>query len=132
VPVGLKQMIAEAKKSVREVSPQEVKEGLDRGAVELVIDVREPHEWQRSHMPGALNLPRGMLELKADPESPVADADLTGRAEAGIVVYCLKSPSARSLLAAETLGRMGYSNVTALSGGLNGWQEAGLPVETAT
>jgi rhodanese-related sulfurtransferase len=129
--VGLKEMVARARATARELEPAAVKDALDRGEIELVVDVREPGEWQREHIAGAVNVPRGMLELKADPESPVADPELARR-EAGIAVYCTKAPSARSLLAAETLSAMGFTNVTVMAAGLNGWKEAGLPVEATT
>jgi rhodanese-related sulfurtransferase len=124
-------MIATARSRVREIPPAAVKDGVDGGKIDLVVDVREPREWQQGHVPGALNVPRGLLELKADPESPVADPALARR-EASIVVYCTKAPSARSLFAAETLQEMGFANVAAMAAGLNGWREAGLPVEEAT
>jgi|SRR5919204_5127017 rhodanese-related sulfurtransferase len=129
--VGLKEMVARARGSARELEPTAVKDALDRGEIELVVDVREPGEWQREHVAGAVNVPRGMLELKADPESPVADPELARR-EAAVVLYCTKAPSARSLLAAETLSEMGFTNVTVIDAGLNAWKEAGLPVESAT
>jgi rhodanese-related sulfurtransferase len=129
--VGLKEMVARARATARELEPAAVKDALDRGEIDLVVDVREPGEWQREHLPGAMNVPRGMLELKADPDSPVADPELARR-KAGVVVYCTKAPSARSLLAAETLSEMGFTNVAVLSAGLNGWKEAGLAVESAT
>jgi rhodanese-related sulfurtransferase len=129
--VGLKELIARARAAVREIPPAAVKDGVDRGEIDLVVDVREPREWQEGHVPGAVNVPRGLLELKADPESPVADPALS-RHEASVVVYCTKGPGARSLLAAETLTEMGFANVAVLAGGLNGWREAGLPVDEAT
>ena len=127
--VGLKEMITEAQAAVQSLSPSEVKERLDRGEVNLVVDVREPGEWEKGHVPDAVNMPRGLLELKADDASPVADPTLSGKRDAQIVVYCTKAPGARSLFAAQTLARMGFTNVYAMSAGLDGWQEAGLPVE---
>ena len=127
--IGLKEMVQEALASVEAVSPQEVREGLDGGQVNLVIDVREPKEWERGHLPGAINVPRGMLELRADPESPATDPALSADKDARVIVYCLKAPGARSVLAAQTLGTMGYSNVAMMRGGLEEWQAEGLPAE---
>ena len=127
--MGLKEMVQEALASVEAVSPQEVREGLDGGQVDLVIDVREPKEWERGHLPGAINVPRGMLELRADPESPATDPALSADKDARVVVYCLKAPGARSVLAAQTLGSMGYSNVAAMRGGFEEWQAEGLTAE---
>ena len=126
---GLKEMIQEARSSVREVSVQDAHEGVRNGEVHLLIDVREPWEWDKGHISAAVSIPRGLLELRADPDSPVTNPELSGNKDARVVVYCTKSPSARSMLAAQTLGRMGYSNVAALRGGLDEWNAAGLPAE---
>jgi rhodanese-related sulfurtransferase len=126
---GLKDMVEEASGTVEVISAPAVQEGLDKGEVDVVLDVREPSEWGEGHLPGATNVPRGMLELRADPESPVTDPALSANKDARVVVYCLKAPGARSLLAAQTLGRMGYTNVAAMRGGLEEWRSAGLPAE---
>jgi rhodanese-related sulfurtransferase len=126
---GLKEMVQEARASVEEVSVQDAHEGMRAGTVHMLIDVREPFEWDKAHLPDAVNVPRGLLELRADPESPVTNPELSGDKDARVIVYCTKAPSARSMLAAQTLGRMGYSNVAALRGGLEEWQSAGLPSE---
>ena len=126
---GLKEMIQEARSSVQEVSVQDAHDGLRSGEVHMLIDVREPWEWDKGHISDAVSLPRGLLELRADPESPVTNPELSGNKDARLVLYCTKAPSARSMLAAQTLGRMGYSNVAALRGGLEEWQAEGLPAE---
>ena len=127
--LGLKDMVQDALGRVETVSAADVNEGLESGAVDLVIDVREPDEWAKGHVPGAMNVPRGVLELRADPESPATDPALSADKDARVVVYCLKAPGARSLLAAQTLGRMGYSNVAAMRGGFEEWRAEGLPGE---
>jgi rhodanese-related sulfurtransferase len=126
---GLKEMIQEARSSVQEVSVRDAHEGLRSGEVHMLIDVREPWEWDKGHISDAVSIPRGLLELRADPESPVTNPELSGDKDARLVVYCTKAPSARSMLAAQTLGRMGFSNVAALRGGLEEWQAEGLPNE---
>ena len=126
---GLKEMIQEARSSVQEVSVQDAHDGLRSGEVHMLIDVREPWEWDKGHISDAVSIPRGLLELRADPESPVTNPELSGNKDARLVLYCTKTPSARSMLAAQTLGRMGYSNVAALRGGLEEWQAEGLPAE---
>jgi rhodanese-related sulfurtransferase len=127
--VGLKEMVAEARGRVREITPQDVMQHLEGGEEVLVLDVREPHEFAQGHLPGAVNVPRGLLELKADADSPVADPAVAEKRDAQVVTYCLKAPGARSLFAADTLAKMGFTNVAAMSAGLNGWTEAGLPIE---
>jgi rhodanese-related sulfurtransferase len=91
--------------------------------------VREPHESDVAHVRNSVNVPRGMLELRADSEAPSADATLSAGKSKRIILYCTKNPGARSLLAAQTLQNMGYGSVEVLGGGLNAWTEAGLPVE---
>jgi rhodanese-related sulfurtransferase len=129
--VTLAQMIADARGAVGEIPPAEAREGIENGAVGLLVDVREPHEFAREHLPGSVNIPRGLLELRADERSPGADAALTAERSGRVVLYCTRNPSARSLLAARTLKDMGYEQVQVLAGGLVAWADAGLPVERA-
>jgi rhodanese-related sulfurtransferase len=122
-------MIAAARGTVSEVPPADAYEAQQRDEVHLIVDVREPHEFADAHVRNSVNVPRGVLELRADAEAPSADATLAAGKSRRIILYCTKSPGARSLLAAQTLQNMGYESVEVLGGGLNAWQEAGLPVE---
>lgn len=128
---SLKEMIQEARAEVRELPPKEVAAALERGEIDLLVDVREHEEWSRGHIPGSVNIPRGWLEIRADPASPGADQALSRNRDARIAVYCLQAPSARSLLAAQTLKGMGYTNVSGIEGGLLNWRDQGLPLEPA-
>jgi rhodanese-related sulfurtransferase len=121
-------MLAEARKVVPEVTPAQAKEGLDKGQVDLILDVREPAEWDKGHIPGAVLAPRGLLEWYADPTSSYAKPELTANRDAHIVVQC--AAGGRSLLAAETLKKMGYANVSSMAGGFTEWSKQGFPVET--
>jgi rhodanese-related sulfurtransferase len=123
---GVRELIEEALQTVTPISVRDAKQEIDSGAAEVVLDVREPNEFEQGHLPGAINVPRGMLELRADSESPVAHPRLSADRDARLIVYCLKAPGARCVLAAETLGRMGYTNVVAMQGGLEEWRAAGL------
>jgi rhodanese-related sulfurtransferase len=123
---GVQDMLQEALANVETITVHDVRREMDSGTADLIVDVREPNEFDQGHLPGAINVPRGMLELRADPETAVAHPRLTANRDARIVVYCLKSPGARCVLAAETLGRMGYSNVVAMQAGLEEWRAAGL------
>ena len=91
--------------------------------------MREPAEFAEAHVTGAVLVPRGVLELQADPGTPVANPVLCDNREGAVVLYCTRSPSARSVLSAKTLADMGYTNVFALEGGLTAWEEQGLPVD---
>ncbi|MDP9284653.1 MAG: rhodanese-like domain-containing protein [Actinomycetota bacterium] len=125
--LGLKDLVQQARQAANEISPEVAHKAIDQGA--LVLDVRESGEFRERHVARAKSVPRGLLELKAATDSPVSDPELTGHREERVVVYCTKSPSARSLFAAQTLAMLGYTNVSVLEGGLNAWGEAGLPME---
>jgi len=117
---GMKDFVAEAKVKVAEVSTEDVA-SMPGGSV-LLLDVREPGEFQTGYLPGALNIPRGVLEVKADPDMPPHEARLTDRKQK-IVVYC--ASGGRSLLAAVTLQEMGFANVRSMTGGFVAWQQEG-------
>jgi rhodanese-related sulfurtransferase len=128
----LAEMIATARSEAREVSPAEAGEALGGSKLDIILDVRERDEYRERHVPEAVNIPRGMLEIRADPASPAKDPALSADRSARILVYCMKAPGARSLLAAQTLASMGYERVEVLAGGLAAWAEAGLPVVSET
>ena len=119
-------MLAEADAAVPRISPQEAKALVGRGDV-LFLDVREPPEVAASgKVPGALALPRGLVEFRADPASPMHDANFDRNKT--IVAYC--ASGGRSALVGKTLKDMGYDNVRNL-GGFQGWVQAGGDVEKA-
>ena len=115
------QRIGEARAQVGTVAPQEAADELDTGAV--IVDVREPEEWQHGHIDGSVPAPRGLLEFFADPTSPRHKDQL----DPGRPVIVLCASGARASLAALTLKEMGYEDVAILDGGLKAWTEAGLP-----
>jgi rhodanese-related sulfurtransferase len=122
-------MIAVARDAVREISPADAAAALEAGEFAAVVDVREPEEYRELHLSGSICIPRGLLELRADPASPSADAALAGNRSGRVLLYCTKAPGARSLLAGQTLTTMGFDQAEVLAGGLAAWSEAGLPVE---
>ena len=123
MPMELKDLVAEARANVPAVTPQQAKEAAD-----LILDVREPSELETpGRVVGALNLPRGILETRADPESSMAEPRLTVLRGAGSV-HVLCGSGGRAAMAAHTLSRMGY-DAAVIEGGIAGWKQAGLPVE---
>jgi rhodanese-related sulfurtransferase len=122
------QIVAEARKTIPEITAAQAKEELDQGQVALLIDVREPSEWDKGHISEAMLAPRGMLEWYADSTTPYAKPELTKNQDARIIVQC--ASGGRSLLAAETLKKMGYTNVVNMAGGVNEWTKQGFPVES--
>jgi rhodanese-related sulfurtransferase len=111
-------MVAAARARIVRIAPADLKARLAGRAPPLLVDVREESEWAAGHLPGAVHIPRGLLEFRVGAAAPDADAP--------IVVYC--ASGARAALAAESLGRMGYRRVESLAGGFQAWRAAGLPV----
>jgi rhodanese-related sulfurtransferase len=117
-------MLAEAEAKVPRISPNEAKRLLGRTDV-LFLDVREPAEVAASgKVAGALTVPRGLVEFRADPTSALHDAAFD-RAKT-IVAYC--ASGGRAALVGKTLKEMGYTNVRNL-GGFKGWLDAGGEIE---
>ena len=100
---------------------EQVKEKLDNGDMILLIDVREPNEFNAGYIPGSVNIPRGTLEFKIGNEAfwDAAFLYLPETTEE-IIVYCKKGK--RGTLAAETLKKLGYENVTYIDGGWKEWE----------
>ncbi len=117
-------MLAEAEAAVPRISTDEAKGLLGRPDV-LFLDVREPPEVAASgKVRGAIAVPRGLVEFRADPASPMHDAAFD-RAKT-VVTYC--ASGGRSALVGKTLKDMGYANVRNL-GGFKGWLDAGGEIE---
>lgn len=111
-------LVAEAKAHIREIDPNAAEQAI-RDA-DLLLDVREPEEFHAGHIPGALNIPRGVLEFKIGSEPQLAERDLD------IVLYC--KTGGRAALAARALKEMGYLQVHSIAGGFEAWEAAGKPV----
>ena len=122
------QMVAQARQSIPEITVAQAKEEMEQGQVGLLLDVREPAEWEKGHIPEAVLAPRGMLEWYADPTTPYAKAELTTNKDARIIVAC--ASGGRSLLAAQTLKQMGYADVVSMAGGFNEWSKQGFPTKS--
>ncbi len=117
-PMTAKEIVAEARKHICEVSVSEAKAMLDKGDW-IFLDCREPKEFKMGHVPGAINIPRGLVEFKVDKKIPDKNAK--------IVTYC--KVGGRGCLTACTLCRMGYKYVRNMAGGWMAWEKAEYPVE---
>jgi rhodanese-related sulfurtransferase len=118
-------MVEEAKTRIQNLSIGQLQAELAAGGIQL-LDIRDVRERQAlGWIPGALHVPRGMLEFWVDPTSPY----YRGRVdpEKRIVLYC--AAGGRSALAADVLREMGFPDVAHLEVGFNGWSAAGMPVE---
>jgi rhodanese-related sulfurtransferase len=121
---SVKDLLAAANSSVPAISPHDAKAMIEGGQV-LVVDVRDGLELQTTgKVQGAKHVARGMLEFKADPESPYYDNAFDR--DKTVIVYC--ASGGRSALAGKTLQDLGYKDVRNL-GGFKGWAESGGAVE---
>jgi len=113
-----KDLVDEAQKKIVSISVSDAKAMLDKGGVTF-LDCREPKEYKSGHIPGAINIPRGLLEFKIGEKLPDKNAP--------IVIYC--KSGGRASLGCCNLVRMGYKNIKNMDGGWKSWTKAGYPVE---
>jgi len=116
---GFLKMVDAARTRVKECTVAQAKTMLDRGEVAHFLDVREDREFAKDHARGARHLGKGIIERDVETLIP-------NKGEA-ILLYC--GGGYRSVLAADALQLMGYTNVQSMDGGITGWREAGYPME---
>jgi phage shock protein E len=110
-------LASQAKARIQEVTADDAATRQSSGA--RLIDVRETADFDKEHAKGAINLSKGVVEMKIEKEVPEIGAE--------IICYC--GGGSRSALVADNLQKMGYENVWSMSGGFKAWKEAGLPTE---
>jgi adenylyltransferase/sulfurtransferase len=115
----LRDLMTEARQGVPEWTADDVRQRTSNGAGYTLIDVREKEEYREGHLPGAVSIPRGFLDMRIEETVPDKDAP--------IILYC--AGGTRSLLAGRTLRELGYTNVVSMAGGFGGWKGAGHPWE---
>ena len=126
MPSSVKEMLAEANAAVPRLPPPEARALMARSNV-LIVDVRDPSEVEASgKIKGAVNVSRGMLEFRADPESPYHNPDF--QKDKTVLVYC--ASGGRSALVGKTLKDFGYATVYNV-GGFKELADAGLETEPA-
>jgi rhodanese-related sulfurtransferase len=118
---GFERLVADAKKNITEISPAEAAAKSKNGEA-AIVDVREKDEWGEEHIPDAIHLSRGTIELDIEEKFPDREA----------MIICHCGGGGRSALAAESLQKMGYKNVRSMAGGFKAWKAAGLPTKTET
>ena len=118
-----RQIMRQARQQVPEWSVSQVHDAIEQheagpeNSDVVVVDVREKLEWNEGHIPGAIHVPRGFLELQI--EEAVPDKDKT------VLLYC--AGGVRSLMAGRTLQQMGYQNAISMAGGFGQWKASGYP-----
>ncbi len=110
----------DARKEIPELQVNDIRKDIDKGGAlpYLLIDVREPNEHVQGIIPGAVPIPRGVLEMSV--------TKVTQDENAPIVCYC--GGGTRSLFAAQQLKKMGFTNVKSMAGGFGAWAKSGNPV----
>jgi rhodanese-related sulfurtransferase len=113
---GFQELVADAKKKITEIFPIDAA-SKTKSSDAVIVDVREKDEWDDEHIPDAVHMSRGMLELEIEDKFP--DRNTT------IICHC--GGGGQSALAAESLQKMGYKNVRSMAGGFKAWKAAELP-----
>jgi rhodanese-related sulfurtransferase len=117
---GFLKLVNEARARVKECTVAQAKFRLDGGEVVHFLDVREDHEFAKDHAKGARHLGKGIIERDVETCIP--------NKEEAVLLYC--GGGYRSVLAADALQRMGYTNVVSIDGGIKAWRDAGYPMES--
>lgn len=121
-------LAAQAMSRITNLSPDDVYQALQKGAG-VVVDIREKDEVTDSGtIPGAIHIPRGILEFSVDPGNPAYLAQFTP--DQSVILVC--DTGQRSALATETLTSLGFMHAAHLSGGLRAWIRQGLPIADMT
>jgi rhodanese-related sulfurtransferase len=119
------ELVSAAKQGIENLTVDQVATEVKEGKT-ILVDLRESEERvQNGSIPGAVHLPRGMLEFYADPSSPYHRNEIAP--DKRIILHC--AAGGRSALAVRTLQELGYTNVAHLDGGFGAWAAAGQPVD---
>lgn len=119
-------LIAEALPEVEELFPWDLEEKLQRESDLILLDVREPSEFEALHIEGSINVPRGLLESACDWDYDDTVPELAAGREREIIVICRSGN--RSVLAAQTMQHMGFRKVASLKTGIRGWNDFEQPL----
>ncbi len=111
-----KNILDEARSQTKSIDIDEARRMLEKPGT-VLLDVREGDEWRQGHIPQAIGIPRGFLELRVEEKVPDHKTP--------VILQC--ASGTRSLLAARSLRELGYENVYNLTGGFNAWKDRGLP-----
>ncbi len=117
---GFLKLVDAARVRIKECTVAQAKTMLDRGEVLHFLDVREDHEFAKDHAKDACHCGKGIIERDVETRIP--------HKEEAILLYC--GGGYRSVLAADALQQMGYTNVVSMDGGIKAWREAGYPIES--
>lgn len=115
------ELVQESAKNVTEIFPWDLEERLTENPSLLLLDIREPYEYDAMHIKDSVNVPRGVLETACEYDYEETVARLVEAREQEVVVACRSGN--RSIFACEVMQKMGYKNVVSLKTGLRGWSD---------
>jgi rhodanese-related sulfurtransferase len=121
-----KELVNDVLSEVTELFPWDLAEELEAGRKPLIVDIREPYEFDAMHIKDSLNVPRGILESACDYDYEETISELAGGKDKDIVLVCRSGY--RSVLAAYVMQLMGFSQVRSLKTGLRGWNDYEQPL----
>ena len=120
------ELVAECAENVAEIFPWDLEEIINQGIKPVLLDVREPYEFEAMHIAGSLNVPRGVLETACEYDYEETVPELVEARDKEIIVICRSGN--RSIFVADVMQKMGYQNVVSLKTGLRGWFDYELPL----
>lgn len=115
---GFLELVNTARERVRELTVEETRAHLSDNPHAMLVDVREDAEWANGHAERATHLSKGIIERDIETQVPDKSTEL--------ILYC--GGGFRSILAADALQQMGYTNVASMAGGWRAWRDANAPV----
>jgi len=121
-----KDLINECLGTIEEILPWDLQPFLAHDSPPLLLDIREPYEFEAFHIAGSINVPRGILETACDYGYEETLPELVNARDKAVIVICRSGN--RSVLAAYTLQLMGYQQVKSLKMGIKGWNDFELPL----
>ena len=131
-------LVNESLENIEELFPWDLEQLLNDKPGVMLLDIREPYEFDAMHIKGSINVPRGVLESACEYDYEETVPELVEARERDIVVICRSGK--RSALAADIMQKMGYKSVTSLKTGLRGWNDyeqelvdtSGTPIDEDT
>ena len=120
------ELVAESAKNVTEIFPWDLEERFKENPSLLLLDIREPYEYEAMHIKNSINVPRGVLETACEYDYEETVTELVEARDKEIIVACRSGN--RSIFACEVMQKMGYQNVVSLKTGLRGWSDYEQPL----
>lgn len=114
-------LIAESAKNITEIFPWDLEERFEENPSLLLLDIREPYEFEAMHIKDSLNVPRGVLETACEWDYEETVAQLVEARDKEVIVVCRSGN--RSIFVCEVMQLMGFKNVVSLKTGLRGWSD---------